>query len=85
MTTFQFHLPASGDATVTIPLPEELRGEPLKIVLEKEAVQSTEEEKTGSTMADFLRKYTGILKDCDIESVEAMKEDRINYILEKYK
>lgn len=79
MTTFQFHLPASGEATVTIPLPEELRGEPLKIVLEKE----TEPAKR-TTMREFVEKYAGILKDCDIESVEAMKEERINDMIKRH-
>ena len=82
MTTYQFHVPASYDATLTIALPEELRGEPLEIVVAKEPAKPKDVE---ISVDDFLRKYTGILKDCDIESVEAMKEDRINYLLEKYK
>ena len=85
MTTYQFHFPANRDATLTIALPEELRGEPLKIVVANEPVKSSVQDETKISIGDFLKKYTGILKDCDIESVEAMKEDRINYILEKCK
>ena len=66
MTTYQFHIPASNDATLTIALPEELRGEPLKIVVAKEPATLQR-----STMREFVEKFTGILKDCDIESVEA--------------
>ena len=73
MTTYQFHIPASNDATLTIVLPEELRGEPLQIVVAKEPTTLKR-----STMREFVEKYTGILKDCDIESIEAMKEGRIN-------
>ena len=82
MTTYQFHFPASSDATLTIALPEALRGEPLNVVVAKESAKTKDVE---ISVDDFLRKYTGILKNCDIESVEAMKEDRINYLLEKYK
>ena len=81
MTTYQVYFPASNDATLTIDLPEELRGEPLKIVVAKEPANTKDVE---ISVDDFLQKYTGILKDCDIESVAAMKEDRINYLLEKY-
>jgi len=62
-----------------ISLPSEFRGEPVRIVVAKEPATSKR-----STMREFVDKYTGILKDCDIESVEAMKEDRINYILERH-
>ena len=65
-----------------IALPSEFRGEPVRIVVKKEPPM---QEDTSISVNDFLKKYTGILKDCNIESVEAMKEDRINYILEKYK
>ena len=77
MQVFYTTVPESGMFT----FPEELRGKPLKIVVEQESP----EENGRISINDFLKKYTGILKDCDIESVEAMEEDRINYILEKYK
>jgi len=77
MQVFYTTVPESG----TFTFPEELRGKPLKIVVEKEPT----EENDRISINDFLKKYTGILKDCDIESVETMEEDRINYILEKYK
>jgi len=63
-------------------LPEALRGEPLNVVVAKESANTKDVE---ISVDGFLQKYTGILKNCDIESVEAMKEDRINYLLEKYK
>ena len=40
MTTYQFHFPASNDVTLTIALPEALRGEPLNVVVAKEPAQS---------------------------------------------
>ncbi len=78
MTTFQFHFPASGETTVTIPLPEELRGVPFKIVLEKETTPKR------STMREFVEKYSGILKDCGMENVEAMKKERINDMIKRH-
>jgi hypothetical protein len=77
-TTFRFHTTVPSDGTIT--LPPEFRGTPVQIVVAKEQTTSKQ-----STMREFVEKYTGILKDCDIESIEAMKEDRKNYILEKYK
>ena len=77
MPYFYTTVPESG----TITLPEEFRGKPLKIVVEEEPSR----ENVKISINDFLKKYTGILKDCDIESVEAMEEDRVNDILEKYK
>ena len=44
MTTYQFHVPASYDATLTIALPEELRGEPLEIVVAKEPAKTQDVE-----------------------------------------
>ena len=79
MTTSQFYTTAPESGTITLSV--ELRGKPLKIIVEEEPV----EEGVKISINDFLKKYTGILKDCGVESVEAMKEDRINYILEKYK
>jgi len=81
MTTYQFHYPAGSGATLAIAVPEKLRGKPLKIIVEEEPAK----ENVKISINDFLKKYTGILKDCDIESVEAMEEDRVNDILEKYK
>jgi hypothetical protein len=81
-TTFRFHTTVPSDGTIT--LPPEFRGAPVRIAVEKESTQPSTEDGEYS-INDFLKKYTGILKDCDIESVEAMKEDRRNYILEKYK
>lgn len=64
MTSFQFHFPASNDATLTIALPEALRGEPLNVVVAKEPAPSKR-----STMREFVETYSGILADCGIESV----------------
>jgi len=66
-------VPESG----TITLPPEYRGKAICLNISEQAAPK-------KTMRDFVAKYTGILENCDIESVEAMKEDRINYILEKY-
>ena len=80
MWDFMFCTTVPSDCMIA--LPSEFRGEPVKIVVQKEPPM---QEEAAMSIDDFLKKYTGILKDCDIESVEAMKEDRINYILEKYK
>jgi len=77
MQVFYTTVPESGMVT----FPEKFRGKPLKITVEQEPA----EENSKISINDFLKKYTGILKDCDIESVEAMEEERINYILEKHK
>jgi len=72
MSTLQvFYTTAPENGTIT--LPEELRGKPLKIVVEENTVPTKR-----STMREFVAKYSGILKDCGIESLEAMKEERIN-------
>ena len=77
MTTLSFHttVPSSG----TITLPSEFRGESVKIVVAKEPATSKR-----STMREFVEKYTGILKDCGIESTEAMKTERINDMIERH-
>jgi hypothetical protein len=80
MSTLPFFYTTAPESG-TITLPEELRGKPLKIVVEEKP--TTVGEGVEISIDDFLKKYTGILKNCDIESIEAMKEDRINYILEK--
>ena len=72
MSTLQvFYTTAPESGMIT--LPEELQGKPLKIVVEEETVPTKR-----STMREFVAKYSGILKDCGIESVETMKEERIN-------
>ncbi len=35
MKSYQFHFPASGEPTLTIPLPEELRGNKIEVILLK--------------------------------------------------
>ena len=77
MQVFYTTVPESG----MVAFPQELRGKPLKITVEQEPTEANSK----ISINDFLKKYTGILKDCDIESVEAMEEGRINYILEKHK
>ena len=85
MTMFHFHTTVPTSGTVTLPvLPPEFLGEPVKIVVEKEPTEIPSQEDTAISIDDFLKKYTGILKNCNIESVEVMKADRVNYILEKY-
>ena len=71
MTTFQFYTTAPASGTMT--LPAKLRGKPLKIVVEEEPAVSQR-----ATMREFVAKYSGILKDCGVESVEALKEERID-------
>jgi len=82
-TTLRFNTTVPSDGTIT--LPPEFRGKPVRIAVESEPTKLPVQDDTKISIGDFLKKYTGILKDCDIESVEAMKEDRINHILEKYK
>jgi len=81
--TLSFHTIVPNSGTIT--LPSEFCGKPVRIAVENELTKSPVQDDTKISIGDFLKKYTGILKDCDIESVEAMKEDRINHILEKYK
>jgi len=64
-----------------VALPSEFRGEPVRIIVKKEPTKSPTRDDAEISIDDFLKKYTGILKDCDIESVEAMKEDRGKGIL----
>jgi len=78
MTTLQVFyttVPESGMIT----LPEELRGKPLKIVVEKEPVPVER-----STMREFVANFSGILKDCGVENVEALKEGRINDMIRRH-
>jgi hypothetical protein len=79
MSTLPFFYTTAPESG-TITLPEELRGKPLKIVVEEKPIVSKR-----STMREFVEKYTGILKDCGIESVEALKEERINDMIERHR
>ncbi len=51
MTSFQFHFPASSGPTVTIPLPEELRGDDIEVIV----MRKSDRLKPGCD-ADFWRK-----------------------------
>ena len=78
MSTMQvFYTTAPESGMITIP--EQLRGKPLKIVVEEEAVPAKR-----STMREFVEKYSGILKDCGIESTEAMKRERIEDMIRRH-
>jgi len=75
MPYFYTTVPESG----TITLPEEFRGKPLKIAVAKEP-----EPTKRSTMREFVAEFSGILKDCGVESVEALKEERINDMIRRH-
>jgi hypothetical protein len=75
--TLSFHTTVPSDCTITLPV--EFRGESVKIVVAGEPASTQR-----STMREFVEKYSGILKDCDIESTEAMKEERINDMIERH-
>ena len=72
-----FYTTAPENGMVTIPEP--LRGKPLKIVVEEEVVPTKR-----STMREFVEKYSGILKDCGIESTEALKRERIEDMIRRH-
>jgi len=77
MMTLSFHTTVPSNGTIT--LPSEFCGEPVKIIVAKEPATDKR-----STMREFVEKYTGILKDCGIESTEAMKEERINDMIARH-
>jgi len=78
MSTMQvFYTTAPESGMITIP--EQLRGKPLKIAVEEEVVPTKR-----STMREFVAKYSGILKDCGIESVEDLKRERINDMIRRH-
>ena len=85
MTTYQFHFPATGDATLTIVLPEELRGEPLNVVVAKEPAKSPVQDLLDFCTDEGAQKgilgLRGILKDCTMEELE---NARFEYLAEKY-
>ena len=74
MTTYQFHFPASYDATLTIALPKELQGEPLKIVVEQAP--------TKSPVQDLLDYCTKSASPCTDEELD---NERYEYLKEKYR
>ena len=71
-----FYTTAPESGMITIP--EQLRGKPLKIVVEEEAVPAKR-----STMREFVEKYSGILKDCG-KSVEELKRERIEDMIRRH-
>jgi len=78
MATLSFHTTVPSNGTIT--LPSEFHGELVKIVVAEEPAVPKR-----STMREFVEKYTGILKDCGIESTEAMKEERINDMIGRHR
>ena len=82
MSTMQvFYTTAPESGMITIP--EQLRGKPLKIVVEEEAEVEVMPAKR-STMREFVEKYSGILKDCGVESTEALKRERIEDMIRRH-
>ena len=77
MQTFYTTAPESGMIT----LPKKFRGKPLKIVMEveEEAVPAKR-----STMREFVAEFSGVLKDCGIESIEDLKRERINDMIRRH-
>ena len=99
MSTMQvFYTTAPESGMITIP--EQLRGKPLKIVVDEEEVVPAKR----STMREFVEKYSGIIKDCDVDSFdnnyktgilsiagilkdcpnEDIRDERYEYLMEKY-
>jgi bifunctional DNA-binding transcriptional regulator/antitoxin component of YhaV-PrlF toxin-antitoxin module len=76
-TTLCFHTTVPSDGTITLPL--EFRGAPVQIVIAKEQANPK-----NSTMREFVEKFSGILKDCNIESTESMKAERINDMIVRH-
>jgi len=74
MTAYQFHFPASSDMTLTIDLPEGLRGKPLNVVVAKEPM--------GSPVQDLLDYCTKNASHCTDEELD---NDRYEYLKEKYR
>ena len=77
LTTLCFHTTVPSDGAIT--LPPEFRGAPVQIVVAKEQAISKQ-----STMREFVEKFSGILKDCNIENTESMKTERINDMIERH-
>jgi len=79
MSTMQvFYTTAPESGMITIP--EQLRGKPLKIVVDEEEVVPAKR----STMREFVAEFSGILKDCGIESTEALKRERIEDMIRRH-
>ena len=79
MTTYQFHFPASSDATLMITLPEALRGEPLNVIVAKEPMVSERSTIAGSRKG--ILGLRGILKGYTMEELENSRDE---YLAEKY-
>ena len=79
MTTYQFHFPASTDATLTITLPEALRGELLNVVVAKEPAPSKR-----STVVNSPKGILGLRGILKGHTIEELEEARDEYLSEKY-
>ena len=79
MMTYQFHFPASSDATLMITLPEALRGEPLNVVVAKEPAPSNRSSIASSKKG--ILGLRGILKGYTTEELENAHNE---YLTEKY-
>ena len=66
-TTQPYYTTVLENGMPAVPLPEELRGQSVRITVENEPVKLSGQENTKISMNDFLKKYTGILKECDVE------------------
>jgi len=74
MTTFPFYTMAPESGTIT--LPRELRGKPLKIVVEESAVSHG-----NPTREVGILSIAGILKDCRNNDI---RDERYEYLMDKY-
>jgi hypothetical protein len=77
MTTFAFHTTVLDNGMLAVPLPEEFRGTPVKIIVEEEATVFLEipNRKMG------ILSIAGILKDCRNGDTQ---DERYEYLMDKY-
>jgi hypothetical protein len=77
MTTFPFHTTVLDNGMLAAPLPEEFRGAPVSVVVNKESADS----KRSSTHETGILSIAGILKECRNENI---RDERYEYLMEKY-
>jgi hypothetical protein len=73
MTTFAFHTTVLDNGMLAVPLPEEFRGTPVKIVAEQRLAKSP--------VKKGVLGLRGILKGYTVEELENARDE---YLLEKY-
>ncbi|MDR0328364.1 MAG: hypothetical protein LBI05_08730 [Planctomycetaceae bacterium] len=74
MTTFPFHTTVLDNGMLAVPLPEEFRGTPVSVVVEKEPTKSPVQD-----LLDYCTKSSSLCTD------EELDDDRYKYLKEKYR